>query len=167
MTNPCRLPIKPRFVASAIESALGLKPLAKIYDERPLNLDPLQFLEYSLDALGIDIDIDNEALLEDIPQTGPVLIVANHPLGGLEGMAIARVIGRYRPDLQVLTNELLRLIPELAPLFIGVNVLSSDAAAGNGAAKHWRDAAHAVATSPMQRSAAAASTPSGAPPMPR
>lgn len=131
MTNPCRLPIKPRFVASAIESALGLKPLAKIYDERPLNLDPLQFLEYSLDALGIDIDIENEALLEDIPKTGPVLIVANHPLGGLEGMAIARVIGRYRPDLQVLTNELLRLIPELAPLFIGVNVLSSDAAAGN------------------------------------
>jgi putative hemolysin len=131
MTNPCRLPIKPRFVASAIESALGLKPLAKIYDERPLNLDPFQFLDYSLDALGIDIDIENEALLADIPKTGPVLIVANHPLGGLEGMAIAKVIGKYRPDLQVLTNELLRLIPELAPLFIGVNVLSRDAAAGN------------------------------------
>ena len=131
MTNPCRLPIKPRFVASAVESVLGLKPLARIYDDRPLNLDPFQFLDYSLDALGIDIAIENEALLEDIPKTGPVLIVANHPLGGLEGMAIAKVIGKYRPDLQVLTNELLRLIPELAPLFIGVNVLSSDAAAGN------------------------------------
>lgn len=131
MTNPCRLPIKPRFLASLIERALGLSPLGKIYDDRPLDLDPFQFLDYTLDALGVTIDIENPEILEDIPKEGPVLIVANHPLGGLEGMAIANVIGRVRPDLQVLTNELLRLIPELAPLFIGVNVLSKNAAAGN------------------------------------
>ena len=131
MTNPCRLPLKPRILASALESLMGLKPLAKVYDGRPPNCDPFEFLDYTLDALGIDIAIDEEALLEEIPKTGPVLIVANHPLGGLEGMAIAKVIGKYRPDLQVLTNELLRLIPELAPIFIGVNILSSNAAAGN------------------------------------
>ena len=45
-------------------------------------------------------------------------------------MAIAKVIGKYRPDLQVLTNELLRQT-RTAPIFIGVNVLSSNAAAGN------------------------------------
>ena len=131
MTNPCRLPLKPRVLASALESLLGLKPLAKVYDCRPPNCDPFEFLDYTLDALGIDIAIDEEALLEEVSKTGPVLIVANHPLGGLEGMAIAKVIGKYRPDLQVLTNELLRQIPELAPIFIGVNVLSSNAAAGN------------------------------------
>ncbi len=131
MTNPCRLPIRPRPLAALLESALGLRPLGKIYEDRPHGLDPVQFLDYALDALGVSIDIANEAFLEDIPKTGPVLIVANHPLGGLEGMAIARVIARVRPDLQVLTNELLRLIPELAPIFIGVNVLSKEAAAGN------------------------------------
>lgn len=131
MTNPCRLPVKPRILASLLESALGLKPLGKIYDDRPLGLDPFQFLDYALDALGVTIELENPEILEDIPKQGPVLIVANHPLGGLEGMAIAQVIGRVRPDLQVLTNELLRLIPELAPLFIGVNVLSKNAAAGN------------------------------------
>ena len=131
MTNPCRLPLKPRVLASALESLLGLKPLARVYDDRPPNCDPFEFLDHALDALGIDIAIDGEELLDEIPKTGPVLIVANHPLGGLEGMAIAKVIGKYRPDLQVLTNELLRLIPELAPIFIGVNVLSSNAAAGN------------------------------------
>ena len=131
MTNPCRLPLKPRVLASALESLLGLKPLARVYDGRPPNCDPFEFLDHALDALGIDIAIDEEELLDEIPKTGPVLIVANHPLGGLEGMAIAKVIGKYRPDLQVLTNELLRLIPELAPIFIGVNVLSSNAAAGN------------------------------------
>ncbi|MEC8357180.1 MAG: lysophospholipid acyltransferase family protein [Pseudomonadota bacterium] len=131
MTNPCRLPLRPRVLASALESLLGLKPLARVYDDRPPNCDPFEFLDHALDALGIDIAIDAEKLLDEIPKTGPVLIVANHPLGGLEGMAIAKVIGKYRPDLQVLTNELLRLIPELAPIFIGVNVLSSNAAAGN------------------------------------
>lgn len=131
MTNPCRLPVKPRVLASLLERMLGLNTLGKIYDEAPRGLDPFQFLDYSLDALGVSIEIENPELLEDIPKTGPVLIVANHPLGGLEGMALAREIGRVRPDLQVLTNELLRLIPELAPLFIGVNVLSKNAAAGN------------------------------------
>ena len=131
MTNPCRLPLKPRVLASVLESLLGLKPLARVYDGRPPNCDPFGFLDHALDALGIDIAIYEEELLEEIPKTGPVLIVANHPLGGLEGMAIAKVIGQYRPDLRVLTNELLRLIPELAPIFIGVNVLSSNAAAGN------------------------------------
>ncbi len=131
MTNPCRLPIKPRFIASLIERALGLHTLGKIYDETPRGLDPFKFLDHTLGALGVNIEIENPEILEDIPKEGPVLIVANHPLGGLEGMAIAKVIGTVRPDLQVLTNELLRLIPELAPLFIGVNVLSKNAAAGN------------------------------------
>lgn len=131
MTNPCRLPLKPRVLASALESLLGLKPLAKVYDRRPRDLSPFEFLDYALEALGVDIAIDQAGLLEEIPRDGPVLIVANHPLGGLEGMAIAKVIGKYRPDLQVLTNELLRLIPELASIFIGVNVLSANAKAGN------------------------------------
>ena len=131
MTNPCRLPLKPRVLASALESLLGLKPLAKVYDRRPRDSSPFEFLDYALEALGVDIAIDQAGLLEEIPRNGPVLIVANHPLGGLEGMAIAKVIGKYRPDLQVLTNELLRLIPELASIFIGVNVLSANAKAGN------------------------------------
>ena len=94
MTNPCRLPLKPRIVASALESLLGLKPLARVYDGRPPDCDPFEFLDHALDALGIDIAIHEEELLEEIPKTGPVLIVANHPLGGLEGMAIAKVIGQ-------------------------------------------------------------------------
>ncbi len=129
--NPCRIPIKPRPLAALVEAALGLRPLAGIYDRRPPGLDPFRFLDYALGELGVTINLDKEFNLDEIPKQGPVLIVANHPLGGLEGMALARVIGRVRPDLQVLTNQLLRRIPELAPLFIGVDVLSSNSASGN------------------------------------
>lgn len=130
-TNPCRLPIKPRFVSTLLEKALGLNKLGAIYEARPTTSTPQEFLQYTLDALGVSIDLRNPDALADIPRSGPLLIVANHPLGGLEGVAIAKVIGEIRPDLQVLTNQLLRRIPELRDIFIGVDVLSSKAAATN------------------------------------
>ena len=131
MTNPCRLNFKPRALAAFAENLLALDQLGDIYDARPDGLNPQDFLQYTLDALGVGLKINNEQHLEQIPREGPLLIVANHPLGGLEGIALARILLGIRPDLQVLTNELLRRIPELAPLFIGVDVLSSAAAGGN------------------------------------
>lgn len=131
MTNPCRLPFKPRILSAVLEKALGLDQLGAIYDARPQDCTPHEFLQYTLDALVVSLELINGAVLDELPRTGPVLIVANHPLGGLEGVAIAKVIADIRPDLKVLTNELLRRIPELADIFIGVDVLSSDAAAGN------------------------------------
>ena len=131
MTNPTHIPIKPRLLASLVETILGLSPLGKIYDRRPFKTIPRDFLEYTLDALGVSNVIENEENLDEIPREGSLLIVANHPLGGLEGMALAQEILKVRSDLQVLTNELLCLIPELADLFIGVDVLSNKAPGGN------------------------------------
>lgn len=131
MTNPCRLPFKPRLASALLEKLLGLHRLGAIYDARPAATTSRDFLQYTLDALGVSIDISNAAALADIPRSGPLLIVANHPLGGLEGVAIARVIADIRPDLQVLTNQLLRRIPELRDIFIGVDVLSANAAGAN------------------------------------
>ena len=110
---------------------MGLDRLVAIYDARPRGLNPHEFNQYTLDALGVSVQLNNGENLDTVPRTGPLLIVANHPLGGLEGAAIARVIADIRPDLQVLTNQLLCRIPEFSDLFIGVDVLSSNAAAGN------------------------------------
>ncbi len=131
MTNPCRLAFRPRIVSALLEKALGLDRLGAIYDARPEVCTPHEFLQYALDALGVSLELINQSNLDEMPRSGPVLIVANHPLGGLEGVAIAKVISDIRPDLKVLTNELLRRIPELADIFIGVDVLSSDTAISN------------------------------------
>ena len=121
MSNPTKLPIKPRFLAHIIEKILGLSVLGDIYDRRPLNSNSKDFLRYTLDELGVTNVIKQEQNVQEIPSQGPVLIIANHPLGGLEGIALAYEILKVRPDLRVLTNELLRLIPELSQLFIGVD----------------------------------------------
>ena len=131
MTNPTHIPIKPRFLALLLERMLGLQPLGRIYDRRPTETIPKDFLDYILSALGVSNLVTNAENLNEIPREGPLLIVANHPLGGLEGMALAQEILKVRPDLKVLTNELLRRVSELSDLFIGVDVLSNNAAAGN------------------------------------
>ena len=131
MSNPTKLPIKPRFLAHIFERILGLSALGDIYDRRPLGANSKDFLQYTLGALGVTNVIQQEQNIEEIPSQGPVLIIANHPLGGLEGIALAYEILKVRPDLRVLTNELLRLIPELSELFIGVDVLSRNAVGTN------------------------------------
>src|SRR5215475_6743179 len=48
-----------------------------------------------------------------IPAHGPVLVVANHPYGVLDGALLTVLLTRVRPDVKVLTNSLLGDVPEL------------------------------------------------------
>ena len=131
MTNPFKLNLKSPLLTSLVNRTLGLDTMSRMYDERPRGLDTQEFLQYTLDVIGVSLQVNNQQNLENIPREGPLLVVANHPLGGLEGVAIARLLAELRPDLRVLTNQLLRRIPELAEIFIGVDVLSKDAAKNN------------------------------------
>ena len=61
-----------------------------------------------------------------IPATGPVVVVANHPFGMLDGAMLAVLLTRVRPDVKVMTNYLLRDVPELARHCIFVDPFQSD-----------------------------------------
>jgi putative hemolysin len=131
MINPTRLQLRPRFLAAFLERVFGLRTLSEIYEQRPLGVNPKDFLSYVIDALGVSNTLKQEENLLEIPKEGSLLIVANHPLGGLEGIVLANELLKYRPDLKVLTNELLRRIPELKELFVGVDILSQRASKSN------------------------------------
>ncbi|MDO9317453.1 MAG: GNAT family N-acyltransferase [Gammaproteobacteria bacterium] len=90
-----------------------------------------RFLNFVLEKLDADLHVTNPEQLSQIPATDPLLIVANHPLGAMEGMLLSRLLLRYRPDLRVLTNELLLVFPEFKDLFIGVDVLNPNAQSKN------------------------------------
>ncbi len=98
--------------------------MSRAYQARPEGLDAPGFLAFILQTLGVSLQVNNRENLAGLPRQGPLLVVANHPLGGLEGVALALLLTEIRPDLRVLANELLCRIPELADLFIGVDVLS-------------------------------------------
>lgn len=86
--------------------------------------DTVAFIDYTLDRLNVSVNIVNEELLASVPKEGSFVIVANHPLGALEGMLLTKILLAVRPDLKVLTNETLKIFPEFKDTFIGVDVLN-------------------------------------------
>ncbi|MEJ5349865.1 MAG: lysophospholipid acyltransferase family protein [Desulfosoma sp.] len=93
--------------------------MEKTYQGLPRPLDPERFLQEALRALQIDVLIHGEEI--SIPSKGSLLVVANHPFGGLEGLVAASVLLSVRKDLKIMANQFLGKIPEISPLIVGVN----------------------------------------------
>jgi putative hemolysin len=71
---------------------------------------------FRLEALLAEMEIELAVQAADfarIPTKGPLVAIANHPFGVLDGVALAVLLSRARPDVRVLTNSLLAGIPEL------------------------------------------------------
>src|SRR5690606_37345423 len=66
---------------------------------------------------------------ENIPKTGGCILAANHPLGGLDGIAFMQAVGQVRPDMKFLVNDILLNIENFQPLFLPVNKHGSNARA--------------------------------------
>lgn len=69
--------------------------------------------------MGIRLDTPPEEIAR-IPATGPVVVVANHPSGLVDGMIMAEMVARVRPDFKILTRSLLTGIPEVEEFMIPV-----------------------------------------------
>ncbi len=82
-------------------------------------------LEQLLAEMRVDLRVD-AADTSRIPATGPVVVVANHPFGMLDGAVLAVLLTRVRPDVKVMTNYLLSDVPELAQHCIFVNPFQAD-----------------------------------------
>jgi putative hemolysin len=78
----------------------------------------LDFVSASLRKLNTKIEIFG---IENIPKTGKVTLISNHPLGGLDGLALMDTVGKVRKDLYFLANDILMILPNLNPLFVPVN----------------------------------------------
>ncbi len=75
------------------------------------------FWRAALDTMGIPLLTPNEEVL-NIPPEGPVVVVANHPHGLVDGMILADLIGRRRSDYKILTRALLTGIDEVAASYM-------------------------------------------------
>jgi putative hemolysin len=90
-------------------------PIGKVRDlYRRVRESPAGFgLEKLLAEMRVELRVD-AADSARIPARGPVVVVANHPYGMLDGAVLAVLLTRIRPDVKVMTNYLLHDVPELA-----------------------------------------------------
>lgn len=120
-----------KFAVRGIERLLGLSTLDAAYRELGASRDCDEFIAKACAALDVELRFPAEELAH-IPLSGPVVVVANHPFGGIEGMLLAGLLRRRRKDVRVMANHLLQRIPELSELFIGVDPFNGPQA-GNAA----------------------------------
>ncbi len=82
------------------------------------HLEGLPFIEATLNELGLKVE--PLGYLDWAPQ-GRYIFVANHPLGGMDGLALMMVVGRRSPNIVFPVNDILLAIPNTKSLFVPIN----------------------------------------------
>jgi putative hemolysin len=106
---------------------LQLDKLSDLYTGIQETPDSRSFADRTLAHLNVSYHI-SQGNLKAIPQDGPLLIVANHPFGGVEGLILLSLLSAVRPDFKLMANQVLSGIQELCQQMILVDLLGDPAA---------------------------------------
>ena len=80
----------------------------------------LDFVEQVLDYFKISYSV-RDVEKQHIPSEGRVVIIANHPIGSLDALALIKLVSEVRTDIKVIANQLLMALTPLHPLLLPVN----------------------------------------------
>ena len=99
--------------------ALQISTMNKIYD-RNKHLSELEFLNAILDEFQIKFEIPEEDL-KRLPKDGAYITVSNHPLGGIDGILLLKLMLEREPNFRIIANFLLHRIEPMKPYIMPVN----------------------------------------------
>lgn len=88
------------------------------------NLEGIDFIDASLADLNVTTEVEG---IENIPKSGRYIVASNHPLGGLDGLALMLAVSKKRNDIVFPVNDILMNVKHLQPLFIPINKHGSNA----------------------------------------
>ncbi|CAM1349370.1 GNAT family N-acyltransferase [Tenacibaculum insulae] len=107
------------FAGWLLMKALRISAINKIYDKNKDKSD-LEFLNGVLNDCKIEFEIPEEDL-KRIPKDGPFITISNHPLGGIDGVLLLKLLIEKRADYKIIANFLLHRIEPLKPYIMPVN----------------------------------------------
>lgn len=116
-------PISARLLGSLLGFVFGQKIFEQFERTHPES-EGLTFPTAVLRFFNFRFEI-NQAGLSYIPKQGQVIIVANHPLGSLDGVGLLDAVLSIRPDAKIVVNELLMHIERLQPFALPVDNMSN------------------------------------------
>jgi putative hemolysin len=100
------------------------------FEQRYSHLSGMDFVEQVLDYFYFTYSV-SERDLQRIPTYGKIVIVANHPIGTLDGLALLKMVHKIRPDVKVVANQMLGTVKALAPLLLTVDNINGKTARNN------------------------------------
>ncbi len=100
------------------------------FSQRYPHLTGLDFVEQVLAYFEFTYSV-RDTELERIPTTGRCVIVANHPIGSLDGLALIKLVSEVRKDFKVVANQLLMAVEPLHDMLIPVNNMQGGTAKAN------------------------------------
>lgn len=107
------------FLGWSLMKVLKISCANKIYD-RNKHLTDLDFLNALLDEFKIKFEIPEEDL-KRLPKNGAYITISNHPLGGIDGILLLKLMLEQREDFKIIANFLLHRIEPLKPYVMPVN----------------------------------------------
>jgi len=114
-------------LAKMIMQFFKLNKINKLYsDIDKINIS--EFIDEVFKHLEIEIEV-SEKDLENIPKEGAFISVSNHPLGGIDGLILLKIMLDKRPNFKILGNFVLNSIPQLSKMIIPVNPFENKAIA--------------------------------------
>ncbi len=106
-------------LAALLMEVMKLNDINKVFSQNQ-HFNGLEFVDKILETIGVSIDFDDDDL-KNIPKTGAFIAIANHPYGGVEGLALVKLLCTVRPESKVMVNFILQKIPNLNEFFVAVN----------------------------------------------
>nr|WP_299170523.1 lysophospholipid acyltransferase family protein [uncultured Allomuricauda sp.] len=107
------------FVGWLLMVATKITSINSFYNKNK-DLPGMEFLDEILDHYEIDFEIPEEDL-KRLPKTGPYITISNHPLGGIDGVLLLKLMLQERDDFKIIANFLLHRIEPLKPFIMPVN----------------------------------------------
>jgi putative hemolysin len=127
LKNPALLKWMPGFLLRYVKRVTHEEWLNSVLNKH-LNKKGWDFANALIQEFEMDVTVSG---VENIPKTGGVILASNHPLGGMDGIAFVQAIGKIRPDVRILVNDLLMTFNNFEPLFVPVNKFGKNSAAAN------------------------------------
>ncbi len=113
------------FILRCLESILGLDRIAELYYNLPPHDHPHEYFHLFLEAMRVTLQCD-DAELAYIPRDGACVLVANHPSGMIDGIALGALLARRRTDFKFIGNYMLEQVPDMRPFNIPVDPFNDE-----------------------------------------